>query len=126
MFIVQFNDGRTITEKEKTWEDIVKENDMKTVSAISLKDETTGLTHTLKVKDTLGCFQHKIGFIDLIPGTLGTRNEPKVETEIGAVINKEGDCLILNLNTKTSQVFAYMNNINKMRLNKKLHGIQLE
>jgi hypothetical protein len=121
MFIIHYSNGETITEKEKEWTDVPKEN----ITSIQLKDENTGLVHTLSCFNTdiqpLGWFQHKVGLVRL--DTM--ENIKDVEQEVGMIINKQGDCVILNLNKRTGYTKIYYSNIFRMGLNLKLHGIKL-
>lgn len=118
MWIAHYKDGTTINEKAGIdWLDIPK----KDITSIQVKDEKSGLIHTLSLKDKpLAYFQYKSTLKNIY-----TQQEYKEYQRIGAIVNKEGDCVILELNYRTGQVKLIHENVYNLNLNLKLFGIEL-
>ncbi len=118
-WIIHYKDGKSLAEtQDLEWKDISKEN------VTSLQVSHKGIVHTLVVpKGYLGVFQHKVGWAFLGRPEL---DEPVSDRQVGVVINSKGDCIILSVDEKTGHARTFIDNIERIKLNKELHNIKLE
>jgi len=118
-WIAHYQDGKTLAESQGLdWKDIPKSG----ITSLQLSHK--GITHTLGIPaGTRGVFQQKIG-ITFMGAT--QYDDPLVARQIGAVVNNDGDCIILEIKEKTGDSKVFVDNIKRMKMNMKLHGINLE
>ena len=117
MWIAHYKNGQTINESQIDWKDISKEN------ITSLQISHKGIIHSLTIpKYCLGVFQHKIGWSFFGRPDLAI---PKSDMQIGFVLNREGDCVVLNVDEKTGHAKVYIDNVLDMKMNLAIHGIKL-
>lgn len=117
-WIIHYADGKTLAESQDIdWVDIPKEN------VTSLQITHKGIVHSLVIpKNYHGIFQHKIGWSFFGRPDL---NIPKSDTQIGVVLNDNGDCVVVNIDEKTGHSKIYIDNVIDMKMNLQLHGIRL-
>lgn len=113
-WIAHFKDGSTLTEAEAEWDDIQKE----LITSLQLKHPKT--SRTFSIAGDYQYFQYKraIAFTDGRKGILSRT--------IGAVVNDNGDCMVVEVNEVSgNSVFTY-DNVVMMKLNLELLGIKLK
>lgn len=112
-FIVHLKDGSTLTEAESEWDAIPKAN----ISSLQLKHPGTSRTFT--ISGNYQYFQYK----KAIAATDGRK--AILSRTIGAVINREGDCIVIEANEVSGNAVVSYDNVVSMKLNLELLGIKL-
>jgi len=149
-FIINYADKRIVIEDKNTkWEDLEKKN----ISSIQI-GLGNGQIHTLNIpKKSIGIFQQKCAATTLgISCKLCEVNDIEIckdckkfyeyETnlpllykefpkktygyEIGYVLNKKGDCIVMFVGLKNGCAIVRFDNIFKIGLNLKLQGIDIK
>jgi len=113
-WIAHFRDGTTITEAEAEWDDIPKEN----ITSLQLKHPRTSRTFTISGNYQYFQYKRAIATSDGRKGILSRT--------IGAVVNGNGDCIVIEVNELSGNAVVSYDNVVRMGLNLKLFGIKLE
>lgn len=113
-WIAHLKGGETVTEADVEWDDVPKE----LISSVQLKHPGTSRTFT--ISGEYQYFQYKKA-IALSDGRRGL-----LSRTIGAVVNEQGDCIVVEVNEVSGNAVIRYDNVMKMKLNLELLGIRLK
>lgn len=113
-WIAHLKGGETVTEADVEWDDVPKE----LISSVQLKHPGTSRTFT--ISGEYQYFQYKKA-IALSDGRRGL-----LSRTIGAVVNEQGDCIVVEVNEVSGNAVIKYDNVVKMKLNLELLGIKLK
>ena len=113
-WIAHLKGGETVTEADVEWDDVPKE----LISSVQLKHPGTSRTFT--ISGDYQYFQYKRAIVrsDGIKGLLSRT--------IGAVVNSEGDCIVVEVNEISGNAIIKYDNVVGMKLNLELLGIKVK
>lgn len=113
LWIANLSNGKTVTEKEMDWDDLPLEE----VSCLQLVDEKTGRTAFIRKREGYQFFQYKKRAL-LVNILTGERHKtPVLWQRIGAVVNRNGDCIYIEMNPSSGFFDVRYDNVLDMRLN---------
>ena len=118
MWIANLKDGRTVTEKEMDWNDLPVEE----ITCLHLVNGKS--VAYIRVREGYQFFQFKSRSILLNVQTGEQTKTPVYWQRIGAVINKEGDCIYIQTDA-TGTFDTRFDNVLDMKLNLPLLRISL-
>lgn len=113
-WIAHLKGGETVTEVDVEWDDVPKE----LISSVQLKHPGTSRTFTISGKYQYFQYKRAIARSDGRKGLLSRT--------IGAVVNDNGDCIVVEVNEVSGNAVIKYDNVVEMKLNLGLLGIKVK